>query len=246
MSALVCCVIPAYQAGGSVATVAAGVRASLPGALLIGVDDGSADATEAMLRATCDVVVRFPLNHGKGAALRAGIEVALEQGAAAVVTIDADGQHDPAAAPALVGALAGADIAIGVRERSMGPMPLGRRFTNRASAIAMSACTRTELRDPQSGYRAYGRAVLEGVQGRGDRYEYESDLLLRALRAGFRVAEVRVPTLYGPPSHFLPLADSARVVRTIGRHCLGVLYARALAPRGPRTAAGGTPTRLTS
>jgi glycosyltransferase involved in cell wall biosynthesis len=233
MSVLVACLIPAYQVGGSVATVATGLRASLPDALLIGVDDGSTDATAAMLRATCDVVVRFPLNRGKGAALRAGTEVALEEGASSVVTIDADGQHDPVAAPSLVSALVLADIAIGVRERVATRMPLGRRVTNGASSLAMSACAGTALRDPQSGYRAYRRAVLEQVAAQGDRYEYESDLLLGALRAGFRVAEVSVPTVYGPPSHFMPLADSARVVRTIGRHCLGALRARA---RGSRRA----------
>lgn len=223
----IACVIPAYQAGASVASVAAGLRDSLPGALLVGCDDGSTDATAAMLRATCDLVVEFPMNRGKGAALRAGVALALEQGCDVVLTIDADGQHDPAAAPALVAALAGADLAIGARDRVGSRMPLGRRFTNGASALAMSACAGSGLRDPQSGYRAYTRRVLERVDGRGDRYEYESDILLAALRAGFRAAQVRVPTIYGPASHFLPLADSARVVRTIGRHLIGALGDRA-------------------
>ena len=220
MTALVACVIPAYQAGRSVATVAAGLRSSLPGALLVGVDDGSTDATGVMLRASCDAVVGFPLNRGKGAALRAGTLLALEQGAAVVVTIDADGQHDPAAAPSLVSALTDADVVIGVRERAGSRMPTGRRLTNGASALAMGLAGGTALRDPQSGYRAYRRAVVEQIQGRGERYEYESDLLLQALRSGFRVAEVTVPTIYGPPSHFLPWRDSTRVVRTIARHCV--------------------------
>jgi len=242
----VACVIPAYKAGGSVAAVAAGLRASLPGAFLIGVDDGSPDATGAVLRASCDAVVQFPLNRGKGAALRAGGRLALERGAAVVVTVDADGQHDPAAAPSLVSALAGADLAIGVRRRSASRMPIGRRFTNRASALAMSACTRTGLRDPQSGYRAYSRAVLERVQARGDRYEYESDLLLSALRAGFRVAQVSVPTIYGPPSHFMPLADTARVVRTIARHCVGALSPRPLSGPGTEPDEASSPRRFAS
>lgn len=233
MSGRVACVIPAYQAGATVAVVAGGLRSALPGALLIGVDDGSSDATGAMLRVSCDAVLHFPINRGKGAALRAGLELALTEGATAILTIDADGQHAPSAAPALIAALAGADLALGARRRVGTAMPLRRRFTNGASALAMSVCTGTRLRDPQSGFRSYSRAVLEQVRASGDRYEFESDLLLGALRAGFRVTEVDVPTIYGPRSHFLPLADTARVVCTIGRHC-----ARALAERTSRTSAG--------
>jgi len=236
VSGRVACVIPAYQAGATVAVVAGELRSALPGALLIGVDDGSSDATETMLRLSCDAVLHFPINRGKGAALRAGLELALTEGATTILTLDADGQHAPLAAPSLITALAGADLAIGVRRRVGSAMPLRRRFTNGASALAMTVCTGTRLRDPQSGYRAYSRAVLEQVRARGDRYEFESDLLLGALRAGFRVTEVEVPTIYGPPSHFLPLTDTARVVSTIGRHCM-----RALAGRTSRASRGAPP-----
>lgn len=225
MTGMLTCILPAYQAGATIAAVVAGLRASLPEAIILAVDDGSTDDTAWAAGACCDAVIAFPINRGKGAALRAGAEHALLSGAHAILTLDADGQHDPAAAPALVRALDHADLAIGVRARSRSRMPLTRRFTNAASSLAMSACARTRLRDPQSGYRAYRRAVLEGVRPAGDRYEYETDLLLRALRAGFRLAQVEVPTLYGPPSHFLPLHDTRRVVRAIWGHRTGVLGA---------------------
>ena len=220
------CIIPAYQASATLGGVVAGLRASLPDALVVAVDDGSTDATGEVARACCDEVIVFPRNRGKGAALRAGAERALRRGAQALVTIDADGQHDPAAAAPLLAALEDADLAIGVRERKGSGMPLARRITNGASSLAMSACARTSLRDPQSGYRVYRRIVLESVRGEGDRYDYESDLLLRALRAGYRVAQLSVPTIYGAPSHFLPIADGVRVVRTIWRHRAGVLPVR--------------------
>ena len=220
------CIIPAYQASATLGAVVAGLRSSLPEALVLAVDDGSTDGTGETARACCDEVIEFPLNRGKGAALRAGVERALRRGTQGVVTIDADGQHDPSAAGRLLGALEEADLAIGVRERNGSGMPLARRITNGASSLAMSACARTSLRDPQSGYRAYRRVVLERVRGVGERYDYESDLLLRALRAGYRVAQLSVPTIYGAPSHFLPIADGMRVVRTIWRHRAGVLPVR--------------------
>ncbi len=97
-------------------------------------------------------------------------------------------------------------------------MPLGRRLTNRLASAAMSAIVRHALPDSQSGYRAFRRVVLETVRGEGDRYEYETDLLIRAARHGYRIVAVPVDTRYGPPSHFRPLSDSVRVVRTIWRH----------------------------
>ena len=124
---LIACVIPAYNAAATLEAVVRGLRAALPDALLIAVDDGSADATHDVAAACCDRAVRFRANRGKGAALRAGFDVAHAESARAVITIDADGQHDPARAPALLGALATADVVIGSRVRTRGTMPLGRR-----------------------------------------------------------------------------------------------------------------------
>jgi glycosyltransferase involved in cell wall biosynthesis len=218
VSASVACVIPALDAAPSLGTVARGLRAALPGALLIAVDDGSRDATNAVACESCDVVVTFDRNRGKGAALRAGLEVALRHDAGALLTIDADGQHDPRHAPDLLRALDGADLAIGTRGRAGTPMPLHRRLTNALSSAAVGAITGLALSDTQSGYRALRRAVLERVAARGDRYEFETDLLIRAVRAGFRVVSVPVPTVYGPPSHFRLWSDTVLLVRTLWSH----------------------------
>ena len=220
MTPTVVCVVPAFNAEATLPAVSAGLRRSLPHAVVLAVDDGSADATSDAARGCCDVVIRFEHNRGKGAALRAGIDEALARGAEIVLTIDADGQHDPACAPLLVAALNGADLAIGARARR-GTMPLGRRLTNRLASAAVGAITGATVIDAQSGFRALRRDVLLAVHATGDRYEYETDFLIRALRAGFRVTAVPVPTVYGAPSHFRGLRDSARVVRAIWRHRTG-------------------------
>jgi hypothetical protein len=72
--------------------------------------------------------------------------------------------------------------------------------------------------DAQSGYRAMRRIVLEQVHADGDRYEYETEFLIEAARAGYSIASVSVPTVYGVPSHFRRWSDSMRVVRAIWRY----------------------------
>lgn len=229
-------VIPAYQAAATLGAVVDGVRRALEDVLVIAVDDGSTDDTHAVASRVCDEVVRFERNRGKGAALRAGIGAALRFGADAVVTIDADGQHDPVYAPALVAALAGADVAIGARARRGTAMPLARRATNALSARAMTACAGAPIGDAQSGYRAMRRAVLEAVDALGDRYEYETDFLLRAGRLGYRIVDVPVSTVYGPPSHFRLVPDALLVMRSIWRHRAGA-FTRTPAPVGARSSA---------
>lgn len=240
MIAPVACVIPAYQVAATLGAVADGLRRALPGAVLIAVDDGSRDATADVARACCDRVLVLPANQGKGAALRAGVADALAGGARAVLTIDADGQHDPASAPALLAALDAADVAVGVRARTRGAMPASRRLTNALASWAMSACAGVALADAQSGFRAIRRAVLETVPAVGERYEYETDFLIRAARGGFRVVGVPVATIYGAPSHFRLLSDALLVMQTIWRHRDGAFRNASASTLGgaPRAAAG--------
>jgi hypothetical protein len=97
-------------------------------------------------------------------------------------------------------------------------MPLGRRFTNWISAALASRIGGQDVRDAQTGFRAFTRAVAERLKPAGDRYEYEANFLLDALRAGFRVTSVEVPTVYGPRSHFRSWSDTWRMARAFARH----------------------------
>lgn len=219
----VACVIPALNAASSLASVIDGLRAALPGAVIIGIDDGSTDASGQLLRSRCDLSESFETNRGKGAALRAGFRHAIEAGATRVLAIDADGQHDPACAPALLAALDSADVAVGTRTRAGTRMPLHRRMSNALSSAAISRVAGRTLPDTQCGYRAIRREVLDAVQAVGDRYEFETDFIIRAARAGFRIVAVPIPTIYvdraaGGRSHFRNCRDAARVVATILRH----------------------------
>jgi glycosyltransferase involved in cell wall biosynthesis len=219
----VVCVIPAYNAARSLRAVIAGLRASLPDAIVVGIDDGSNDETGAIVRKECDRAESFAINRGKGAALRAGFRHAIALDATRILAIDADGQHDPRCAPSLLAALDAADVVVGCRARDRQSMPLRRRVSNALSSAAISAIAGRKIPDSQSGYRAIRRAVIDAVSAVGERYEYETDFIIRAARAGFRIESVPVPTIYVPPgqggrSHFRECRDAARVVATILRH----------------------------
>jgi glycosyltransferase involved in cell wall biosynthesis len=223
----VACVIPAYRAERTLPGVLGELRGALPNARIIVVDDGSPDATATVATDVADWIIRLGANRGKGAALRAGFEEVLRSGDDVVLTLDADGQHDPAYATALITALEGADVVIGERVRTGSSMPLRRRMTNAMASVAIARVAGVRLRDTQSGFRAIRRSVIERVRARGDRYEFETDFLIRAARAGFRVCNATVPTMYGPVSHFRGMSDSARIVRTIWQHRRAGVEARA-------------------
>jgi hypothetical protein len=211
-------VIPALDAAATIGRVVQETRSMLPHAVITVVDDGSSDCTAELARSVGATVLRFERNRGKGAALRAGIAAAVAREVAAILTLDADGQHDPVHGPALLAALEHADIAIGCRARGGTAMPIRRRITNALASSAVAHLAGTAVADSQSGFRAFRRRVALEVQARGDRYEYETDFLIRAGRAGLRIVAVPVSTLYGGRSHFRPLTDSVRIVQTIWRH----------------------------
>ena len=222
MNESVAVVLPAFNAEKTLSPVVRGLRQSLPGAYIIGVNDGSPDGTGALLRSVCDRTIEFPANRGKGAALRAGFAAALEKDFQRVLTIDSDGQHDPAFAPSIISALDQYHIAIGTRDLTNEHVPKHRRVANFLSSAATRLVSGGAVRDSQSGYRGIRREVLEEVKAEGDRYEYETDFIIRAAHAGFTITNVPISTIYGPASYFREFRDAMRVIGTLWTHRSGV------------------------
>ena len=223
-------VFPAYNAEKTLSPVIKGLRQVLPRAKIIGVNDGSLDGTGALLKSVCDGMIDFAVNRGKGAALSAGFAAALKTDCRAVLTIDSDGQHDPAFAPAILSALDTSHIAIGTRDLGGQQVPRHRRIANMMSSAATRIVSGGAVRDSQSGYRGIRREVLEEVQAQGDRYEFETDFVIRAAHAGFSITNVPISTIYGPASYFREFHDAMRVIGVIWKHRGGALRRRSRRP----------------
>ncbi len=211
--------IPAFEEGPRVAGVVLGASAHLP---VLVVDDGSTDDTAPRAEAAgATVLVQRP-NRGKGAALRAGFAWALAHGFEAVVTLDADGQHDPAEIPAFgdVRERTGADLIIGQRDFSQ--MPPIRRLSNRLGGVALSWAAGRDIPDNQSGYRLLSRRLIEAIADSTESgFEYEIEMIATCIRAGYRLEWVPIRTIYaGEPSHIRPwshFTSFVRMVRTTRR-----------------------------
>ncbi|RMF70257.1 MAG: glycosyltransferase family 2 protein [Calditrichaeota bacterium] len=191
-------VIPAYNAADTLADVVGRLRASLPGVTVVIVDDGSTDDTAVEAERLDVLLLRHPRNRGKGAALKTGFKAALAQGAKVVLTLDADGQHEPDEAVKLLKALdeRALDVALGSRMHDLRRMPVHRILSNTITSRLISWRLGVRISDSQSGFRAMRREVLEKMELVTDRFETESELLLRAGLAGFEIGAVSVKTIY--------------------------------------------------
>lgn len=227
MIAPIVVIVPAFNAEKTLTPVVKGLRESLPGASILGVNDGSTDGTGALLRYVCDGTIDFPENRGKGAALRAAFAAALETDCRAVLTIDSDGQHDPAFAPSIMKALDDFHVAIGTRDLSGEHVPRHRRIANFLSSAATRLVSGGAVRDSQSGYRGIRREVLAAVLAEGDRYEFETDFIIRAAHAGFSITNVPISTIYGSESYFREFRDAMLVIGVLWKHRSGA-FRRAL------------------
>ena len=218
-------IIPCYNAGDRLGRV---VAAALPlAARVLVVDDGSTDGCAAPARVPGAEVLVFPKNRGKGHALLAGIEQALADGAGVVCLMDADGQHDPAELPGMLAAFreGRADLLIGERQFGGAQVPWRSRFGNQTTALISRLLLGRALPDTQCGYRLlspeFARAVLRHVPG--GRYETEMDMLVLAVRGGFRLAYAPIRTVYEPgnkSSHFRKVRDSVRIYARLLRAVL--------------------------
>jgi glycosyltransferase involved in cell wall biosynthesis len=219
--------IPAYQEGPRIAAVVTAATAHLP---VVVIDDGSTDDTAARAEAAGATVIRQVPNQGKGAALREGFRHALARGAEAVVTLDADGQHDPAEIPRFLEAFAAMsrpELVIGRRDfRAMPPV---RRLSNTVGGLLVSVAVGQRIPDNQSGYRLIGRRLMgELLDSREDGFAFEVEMIARSIALGLPIGWVPIRTIYaGEPSHIRPVAhfvsfvraarDARRIVRGRGR-----------------------------
>jgi glycosyltransferase involved in cell wall biosynthesis len=206
--------IPAYNEAARVAEVVTGARGHLP---VLVVDDGSTDDTAVCAEeAGADVLRQVP-NRGKGVALQAGFVYALDEGYEAVLTLDADGQHDPAEIPQFLDVYATrhTDLIIGARDfRHMPPI---RRLSNTVGRWSFSWAMGQPIRDNQSGYRLISRRLLEALLASSETgFEFEVEMIVICIQRGFRLDWVPIRTIYaGEGSHIQPWYHTVNFFRMV-------------------------------
>lgn len=231
-----CVVIPCFDNPATIADVVRRALASCPFPLLV-VDDGSRLPVEELLHAEgiSDPrleVHRFARNEGKGMALRFALNRCVERGFTHMITLDADGQHFPEDIPLFAEELRRHPFRLLIGDRKMdqsapGISHFGRKFSNFWVRYQAGA----DVADSQSGFRAYPLFPLQTTRFLCRRFDFEIEILVRALWRGVEVSNLPIRVLYQPKgervSHFHKLRDNARISAL---NCL--LVALALCRRG--------------
>lgn len=216
----ICAIIPAYNEQGRIADVI--LRTLRYAGHVIVIDDGSSDDTSGVAERAGALVIRHPHNLGKGAACRSGFYAAVNLGCTYIITLDGDGQHNPDEIPTLLrraDEAPGPCIVLGNRMRDLEAMPWLRRGTNRLLSRLISFLAAQHINDSQCGFRLIHREILEKIQYQNNRFDAESEILVRASREGFLTHEVPITTIYGEEFSKINIFwDTLRFIRFFMSH----------------------------
>lgn len=213
----ICVLIPTYNNAGTLRHVVTDVLDYSADVIVI--NDGSTDNTDEILKEFKDriTVVAYPENRGKGHALKAGFQKAIESGYEYAITIDSDGQHYPEDIPHFVEAIACNYGALIIGERDLSDVDINGKssFANKFSNFWFHVQTGKRLADTQTGYRAYPLKKLHGLSLLTSRYEAELELLVFAAWNGVSIVPIPIRVYYPPQhervSHFRPALDFSRI-----------------------------------
>lgn len=189
-------VIPAYNEGTVISTVIRDVQKEGWKDIIV-IDDGSTDSTYEEARKTGAIVLRHTLNRGKGAAVKTGFEAAKKLHADCIVTIDADGQHDPKDIRRLIALLhKGNDVVLGVRNFDEKHIPRFKAVGNYIGNFFTWMLYGVWVTDSQSGIRAYNRKALNSIVIYNDRYEFETEIVREISRNDLAWCEIPITVRY--------------------------------------------------
>lgn len=195
-------IIPAYNSENTLASVIQDVRKELPNGTIIVIDDGSSDKTFDVAQACGALVLSHCQNLGKGAALKTGFAKALLLGVDFILTLDSDGQHRPYHIQDFfsVQENENADLIIGNRMHTLKNMPPHRILSNRTTSKLISLRINNEVPDSQCGYRLIRAELLREIELITSHFELESEIILKAGLADYRIASVAIDTVYATGS----------------------------------------------
>ena len=208
-------IIPAYNAEKRIADVIKQVKIHVDDNIIL-INDGSTDSTATIAKNENVIVLSHTSNRGKGAALRTGFSQAMALNWKGVITIDADGQHNPEYIPKFIEyfKLTGADIIIGSRMANLKSMPFHRVLSNKITSKLLSWRIGQKIIDSQCGYRFICTDVFKKIDLFTSHYETESEILIRGGLAGFKIDFIDIDTIYkNEPSSINLYIDTWRFIK---------------------------------
>ncbi len=177
---------------------------------IIIIDDGSQDKTADEAKGKGVYVIRNKKNMGKGYAQKLGFLFARKKGFKYVITMDADGQHSVDDIDKFLKNKK-YDMVIGRRRISKKIMPLDRVISNTLTSLVVSILSSKRIKDSQCGYRLLNLSKILKIPITSKKYEAESELLIKACRAGLSIKEVPIVTVYDRgKSHIHRFKDTLR------------------------------------
>jgi len=204
--------IAAYNEEEHVGGVVAATRLYVDRVVVV--DDGSTDDTAARAEAARATVLRHERNLGKGCAIRTGLAQILQWPYTHVLFLDADAQHDPLEIPSLIDRLhrGVGDFVLGERKLTKDAMPAVRFYSNVFGSRILSSFIGVDVADSQSGFRLIRSELLRRVRLTGQKYEIETEMLIKLIRAGATLERVPVRRLRyeGTRSKIRPFRDTFR------------------------------------
>jgi glycosyltransferase involved in cell wall biosynthesis len=211
----VCAVIPAFNNEPTIARVVEETCRRIDHVVVV--DDGSTDRTGRLAEDAGAYVIRLSKNTGKGNALRIGFRYALANDFDAIVTLDADLQHDPSEIPKFIKhhTVNKSKIVVGNRLWDSEKIPRIRYAPNKIGTVTFSWLIGQSVDDSQCGFRLYDRDVMSNIRILNDGFEAETDILLRAGKRGYKIGFVPIRTIYFPNpqqgSYYRPVRDTFRI-----------------------------------
>ena len=210
-----CAAIPAFNNENTISEVVERTRREVDHVVVI--DDGSRDQTIESAKRAGAHVLSISKNRGKGHALAIAFKYAREIGFDAIITLDADLQHDPSEIPKFIDHYTErkSAIVIGNRLHEKRNIPRIRYGPNKIGCYTFSWLTGQTIEDSQCGFRLYDRIIFESIHILNDGFEAEADILLRAGKRGFRIDFVPIKTIYfqnhNHCSYYRPIKDTFRI-----------------------------------
>lgn len=207
-------ILPAYNEAANICKVVKSCK-DLGYSVLV-VDDGSTDNTLEIAKKEGAVVLRHNERQGKGFSIKDGFIYAINNSYHTVITLDADGQHDPSEIKKFIkkAAESNAPVIIGNRLCDPKNMPFVRLLTNKFMSAVISCVCKQNIPDTQCGYRLFKTFALESITIEAKKFEIDSELLIKLCRKGYKVESIPIKSLYGEEiSQINPIVDTLRFFR---------------------------------